>query len=434
MNNAASTIFLNLINLAIRMMPIFICLEPKYGSRENIAAVSVYLWVIMVSLQSVFSIPQTAFSLFQAMFSALFFLVLLVLFRGKALKKAFLYISAWLFSVLFSSLGTFAAWLLRDHIELSYAQISLMVASVTAAGFYFFVKYWLKARVQSLFTQLSTGNGTLILAVPSLFLILLYLGSNSIFSEDTLLLRGAEDILFYLALCSTILALYIILIVDTLRIIERRKTQTELQFAKQLISRQRDHYNQMLDYWQQIRIIKHDFRHHIHALLHMEKDEQTRYLQNLKKEFDAVPELVFCRNQAINSLLQEYAVRTKQEAIDFSVQISLSDHIPVDDLTLCIVIGNLLENALEACRKIPDDRFIRLQARWDGDHLRMLVKNSFDGQIKQGNNRIISSKTNGGLGMLSIRRILNQPGDDFDVYYTDDTFTAMISITDRTTD
>ena len=46
MNDNACTIILNLINMAVRMMPIFVCLEPKHRNRENIAAVSAYLWAV----------------------------------------------------------------------------------------------------------------------------------------------------------------------------------------------------------------------------------------------------------------------------------------------------------------------------------------------------------------------------------------------------
>ena len=92
MNDNACTIILNLINMAVRMMPIFVCLEPKHRNRENIAAVSAYLWVIMVSLQSLFHISPQVFFVFHGIFSCLFFLVLLILFKGGLLEKAFLYI------------------------------------------------------------------------------------------------------------------------------------------------------------------------------------------------------------------------------------------------------------------------------------------------------------------------------------------------------
>ena len=65
MNREAAAVFLNLIGQGIRMTPIFICLRPKHGQYENIAAFSVYIWVIMVAVQSLFKIPDASFFLFR---------------------------------------------------------------------------------------------------------------------------------------------------------------------------------------------------------------------------------------------------------------------------------------------------------------------------------------------------------------------------------
>ena len=75
MNDAACGIFQNLINLSVRMMPIFLCLEPKQKNRETIAACSFYLWVIMIFTQSLFHISDRTFWIFQGIFSCLFFRV-----------------------------------------------------------------------------------------------------------------------------------------------------------------------------------------------------------------------------------------------------------------------------------------------------------------------------------------------------------------------
>ena len=96
----------------------------------------------------------------------------------------------------------------------------------------------------------------------------------------------------------------------------------------------------------------------------MGREEQQKYLKNLKEELDRTADMVFCQNQAVNGLLQEYAARARQARIDFEARMDLSAHVPVDDLTLCIVIGNLMENAFEACRRIETERFVRIQARW----------------------------------------------------------------------
>ena len=87
MNDEACSVFQDLINLAVRMMPIFMCMEPKHKNKENIAAVSAYLWVLMVSMESVFHIDPRAFLTFRGIFSCLFFLVLLVFFKGGLLMN-----------------------------------------------------------------------------------------------------------------------------------------------------------------------------------------------------------------------------------------------------------------------------------------------------------------------------------------------------------
>lgn len=431
MNDFACGLFLNLIYMSVCMMPIFVCLEPQYGSRENIAAVSCYLWVIMVSAESLLHVSHDVFFVIRGIFIFLFFLVLLVFFRGDPIKKAFLYASAGLFVHLAASLNDLAVWMLRGRAGLSDSQIRVIVSFAAACGYYCLVRFWLKKRVNSLFDQLSVKNAVLLFIFPSAFLLVLFIGSHTVFASNQLFQRGMGDILFFLFLCAMILVLYIMLLNSILELLNRKKTEEELRFARQLIAQQREHYNQSLDYMEQVRIIRHDFRHHVHALLHMDKAEVVRYLQKLQEELDTSAETVFCQNQAVNGLLNEYAARAEKAQIRFSAQLDLSAHVPVDDLTLCIVIGNLLENAMEACRRMKDGRFIRLQARWTEDHLMMLVENSYCGQIRQRDGKLISSKKDGGLGILSIHRILNQPGDEFDMDYDDSVFTAMVKIVAR---
>ena len=69
MNDAACHVFQDLINLSVRMMPIFLCLEPKQKNRETIAACSVYLWAIMIFTQSRITSSGSSRAFFHACFS-----------------------------------------------------------------------------------------------------------------------------------------------------------------------------------------------------------------------------------------------------------------------------------------------------------------------------------------------------------------------------
>ena len=431
MNDFACKVFLDLIYLAIRMMPIFICLEPRYGDREKITAVSVYLWGIMIAMRSVSHMDlQTSYAL-QGIFAGIFFLVLLVFFEGCLLEKAFLYLSAWLFAVAGTSLNELAAWFLQERVALSYWQICICAAVLSACGFFCIIWFWLRGRVRILFSWLSARGGALLAAYPAVFLSILCAGRNTVFSSQALYLRGIEDVLFFLSLCGMMLVLYVMIVNSILETMDRKRAQDELAFARQVIARQREYYNQTLEHIEQIRIIKHDFRHHIHALLHMGREEQMQYLRSLQQELDISEGEVFCRNQAVNGLLKEYAARAKRAGISFCVQMDLSAHVPIDDLTLCIVTGNLLENALEACQRMEGNSFINVRGRWLEDHLMMLVENSYNGQIRKSGDRILSAKKDGGLGLFSIRRMLNHPGDDLELYYNGSIFTATVRIEGR---
>ncbi len=430
MNDNACAVFLNLINLAVRMMPIFLCLEPRKKNRETIAAVSVYLWVVMISMESLFHMNEMQFLVFSGAFSCLFFLVLLIFFDGSLLKKVFLYLSAWLLAALSSSLNAFAAWVLEDIWLLSDLQIGVIVSLISACGVYLFVRFWLKDVTERLFSQLTSRSCLLLIGYPAAALVIILYGTTTIFSPDILVLRGFQDIIFYLALCIMILILYVMILGSTDGIITRKKTEEELVFARKLIDGQREKYNQMLEHMEQVRIIRHDFRHHIHALEHMDLDAQKQYLAFLHREMEETSEEYFCENRAVNGLLQECAVKCRQNAIAFQTELDISSHIPIDDLTLCIVTGNLIGNAMEACLKLDTDasRRISFRARWLENHLLILVENTYNGQIRFDHGAFLSTKQDGGLGLLSIRRLLNQPGDEFDIDYTDTMFTAMVKI------
>lgn len=428
MNDAACHVFQDLINLSVRMMPIFLCLEPKQKNRETIAACSVYLWAIMIFTQSLFHIPDHIFWIFQGFFSCLFFLVLLVFFHGSAVVKLFFYLSAWMLADLSSFLNRFTAWCFHTWLPLSEEQLCTLISLISASLCCLFVHFWLKKRARQIFGSLSARFCLLVAAYPALFLFIQLIGERALFPYGIPSGQSQSLLLFFLVLCVSLLLLYVLTLNSTAQIVKRKQTEEELTFARQMISKQREHYNQTLDYIEQVRIIRHDFRHHIHALLYMDKEQQVKYLKNLQKELETSEQKIFCENQAVNGLIQEYAVRAEKAGISFTARLDLSAHIPIDDLTLCIVIGNLLENAMEASKKMEKDSFIRIQARMDGDHLLMLVENAYNGSIQEKNGNILSSKKDGGLGMLSIQRILNRPGDEFDVYFNDDTFTAMVQI------
>lgn len=109
-----------------------------------------------------------------------------------------------------------------------------------------------------------------------------------------------------------------------------------------------------------------------------------------------VSEIVsYTENQPLNALLNYYQHVSKQNEIRFTAQIRLPAALPVSDVDLCTVIGNILENAVIACIT-TDDRFIDLTVLTENDaQLYVIATNSFDGKTWKKDHKYLSTKRMG---------------------------------------
>jgi len=118
--------------------------------------------------------------------------------------------------------------------------------------------------------------------------------------------------------------------------------------------------------------------------------------------------------------------------INITVKAALPQKFRISETELCVIIGNMLDNSIEACMKLPDetDRFIRVDI---GAHKSMFfisVVNSTDGIVrKQGSNYISTkdfSSREIGLGLMSIDRIVAKYGGFINRQNEPDLFTTEI--------
>ena len=81
-----------------------------------------------------------------------------------------------------------------------------------------------------------------------------------------------------------------------------------------------------------------------------------RYLHQFIDSMPVSEVRYFCNDTALNALLNYYDHLSRQEQIGFSVQVLLPETLPVSDVDLCSMVGNILENAVTACRKADEKR------------------------------------------------------------------------------
>ena len=139
-----------------------------------------------------------------------------------------------------------------------------------------------------------------------------------------------------------------------------------LQQENQFLSMQQQRYESLKTAIEEARQARHDMRHQLNQISAL---AEAGDLDNLKaylaKTVSRIPDLDmnFCENRAADSVVGYYCALAKREGVPFCAKLDLPQVLPVDEIDLCLVLSNLLENAFEASlRTAPARRKIAITA------------------------------------------------------------------------
>ena len=137
----------------------------------------------------------------------------------------------------------------------------------------------------------------------------------------------------------------------------------------------------------------------------------------------------FCNRAPVDALLQYYSAATQRQEIRADLALTIPAGVPLGDVEWCTVLGNLLENAVEACRREPmERRLIRLRvARRGGAALLVLADNPCLAPVSFEDGLPLSSKRAGhGIGAASVREIAVRYGGEARFEQRDGMFRASV--------
>lgn len=163
--------------------------------------------------------------------------------------------------------------------------------------------------------------------------------------------------------------------------------------------------------------------------------QQENYFLSIQQErytnlCNAIEETRQARHDMRHHFLQLSSM-AERNTIPFHVQIDLPAQISVDETDFCLVLSNLLENALEASLKTAKFRQrIDIKIYRHASNLILIqIENAFDGKIQQNHGIFLSSKRNqNGIGIQSVRHIVEKTGGGCDFTYDNGIFTAKIML------
>jgi len=164
----------------------------------------------------------------------------------------------------------------------------------------------------------------------------------------------------------------------------------EAKFARCILSAEQAQYQKIAEMYETLSTVRHDFKYYIKKMDELlqtgDIEKAKQYLMEIKKQIPESGLHYYCTDHAINALLTSYAKNCKELNIEYNVKITLPNSLSIPRYDICIILCNLLENAIEACKKIENGREIDLAIKTDGERMAIRVKNSFDGVVSENAN------------------------------------------------
>lgn len=213
-----------------------------------------------------------------------------------------------------------------------------------------------------------------------------------------------------------------------MRFLVRQQAETQtLALKNQLIL---DSYRAVKQKMRDSAALRHEFRHWLtamEALCQKEDYEGLGALLGEMKQQDAgLAQMQFTENFTVNAILQDAASRAAQAGIAFDVQVHVPAELTVPENDACVLLMNMLDNALEACAKVsrPEDRFIRFKAEVKNGFFAIKCENSYAGELKEDKRgRLLTTKEEPeahGFGLPQMSAVAERYHSLLDVSFTDD--------------
>ena len=181
---------------------------------------------------------------------------------------------------------------------------------------------------------------------------------------------------------------------------------------------------------EELREFKHDLKNYLlplqEAMETMPQSEMAKVWEKINQKIEDVQTLIQTGNSYVDSMINTKITLARSEKVDVKCTI-LSKMEGIDDLEFCSVFGNLMDNAIEAERKVTGKKEIIIFVEEKMGYLRLEIQNKIEKSVLNENSSLNTTKkdtSSHGIGHKSIKRTMQKVGGALKYYETGDLFCA----------
>lgn len=202
----------------------------------------------------------------------------------------------------------------------------------------------------------------------------------------------------------------------------------QMELAESHYTMQEQYYEQLRSDQEETRAMFHDINKYMQAMRALVADGNEtaagQMIEETQKLFVSLETVVDVGNSVVSVILNEYKVNAEEMNIRFDYDVSVPQNLGFTAVDLYVLLGNTLDNAIEACCSLPEDqRYIKLQLRTYHDILFYEISNPFSADYpKRARGR------NHGYGLKNVKRCVEKHNGHMNISQDNGLFTLSLRL------
>lgn len=185
------------------------------------------------------------------------------------------------------------------------------------------------------------------------------------------------------------------------------------QYQNDLVAK---HFEEVENMYRQTRGWRHDLKNHIQTMkAHVamgEYDKLNEYMNELDTDLNKVDQVIKTGNVKIDAVLNSKLSLARAKHINVEAKAIVPRELAVSEVDLSVILGNLMDNAMEACLKINEEerRFLRVYIDVLKGQLYIYVMNSMQDHPRRIGGIYLTTKDsrNHGFGLLRMDKVVEK--------------------------
>ncbi|MEG2380336.1 MAG: GHKL domain-containing protein, partial [Oscillospiraceae bacterium] len=330
-----------------------------------------------------------------------YFILILSLTQGPVAQRIF---NFWLWINIYLAISTINS--VYKYFVPGHYFLDIFVVIILYGGYYFLYDHFLKEKHHKMMRELKI-NWWIVSIIPVLFTFVF----RVVYMKFGPLSQNPQNFPKAIILNLLMISVYALVFYTFYVASETAaKKQAAMDLEMQLELHRR-HYEEMMNTKQAEMIFRHDARHRDMLLLSLAENKEIEKIKRLlQKDISAIGEMtekVYTENMMINAVLTEYIHNAEKKGLQVKHDIKLMKVTQEDETELCVMLSNLLENAVRG-----GNTFLEIIIKQVKNQLCINIKNDYTQKtMRDENGDYISTKASGGgYGLKSSRAMLEKNG------------------------